>query len=273
MQALFWEPMLAKAVSTALVVVAASVVAERVGPFWGALIASLPVSAGPAYVFLAMQHDDSFVAASALSSLAANAATGVFLMVYATQVRQPSLWRGLGAATALWLLAGLGIRQITWTPATAILMNVIVYGSGLLMLRRGPMMGSRSRAAPITHWFDLPLRAAAIALFVSGVVAASSTLGPDATGVATVFPISLTSLIVILRQRIGGLASALLATAALQAMLGFGLALLVLHLAVRPWGAAPALLIALCVSVLWSGGLILFKGRFTPGLTRRRAAE
>jgi hypothetical protein len=132
-----------------------------------------------------------------------------------------------------------------------------------------PMTDSRSQSVTIRRWFDLPLRAAAIALFVSGVVAASSTLGPDATGLATVFPISLLSLIVILRPRIGRVASALLAAAALRAMLGFGLALLVLHVAIRPCGAVPALLIALCVSVLWSGGLILFKGWSTTGPARQ----
>lgn len=51
-----WLPPLVRALTTGLLVVCASTVAEALGPFWGALIASLPVSAGPAYVFLAMQH-------------------------------------------------------------------------------------------------------------------------------------------------------------------------------------------------------------------------
>lgn len=50
-----WLPPLIRALTTALLVLSASVAAEMAGPFWGALIASLPVSAGPAYVFLAMQ--------------------------------------------------------------------------------------------------------------------------------------------------------------------------------------------------------------------------
>ena len=41
-------PILSQAVLIALVVVLASALAETSGPFWGALIASLPVSAGPA---------------------------------------------------------------------------------------------------------------------------------------------------------------------------------------------------------------------------------
>ena len=136
MMAALWVPALAKAVSTAMVVVVASALAEAIGPFWGALIASLPVSAGPAYVFLAMQHDAAFVAASALSSCAANAATGLFLIVYATTARRLRLWQGLGAALATWLVASVLMRQIAWTPATVVLLNLAVYGAGFLMLER-----------------------------------------------------------------------------------------------------------------------------------------
>ena len=244
-----------------MVVVVASALAEAIGPFWGALIASLPVSAGPAYVFLAMQHDAAFVAASALSSCAANAATGLFLIVYATTARRLRLWLGLGAALATWLVASVLMRQIAWTPATVVLLNLAVYGAGFVVLRGTAETPPGPAAATLRRWVDLPLRAAAVAVFVSGVVIASAVLGPQATGIAAVFPISLTSLIIIVRPRIGGPASALLAATALRAMLGFGLALLALHLAVHPWGVGPALFVGLLVSVTWSGGLLVLRGR------------
>jgi hypothetical protein len=265
MMAALWMPALAKAVSTAMVVVVASALAEAIGPFWGALIASLPVSAGPAYVFLAMQHDASFVAASALSSCAANAATGLFLIVYATTARRLRLWQGLGAALATWLVASIVMRQIAWTSATVVLLNLVVYGAGFLVLRGSAEAPPRSGAAILRRRFDLPLRAASIALFVSGVVVVSAMLGPQATGIAAVFPISLTSLLIIVRPRIGGPASALLAATALQAMLGFGLALLALHLAVQPWGVRPALFVGLLVSVSWSAGLLVLRRRSPAG--------
>jgi hypothetical protein len=257
-----WMAALTKAVLTALVVVLASVLAEAMGPFWGALIASLPVSAGPAYVFLSMGHDSGFVASSALSSLAANAATGLFLIVYA---RRPTLWPGLGIAMAAWLAASLPIPQISWIPESALALNLVVYGMGFTV--SGGLMAAKPRSFAVTirPWFDLPLRAGVIALFVSGVVVASSMLGPEATGIAAVFPISLTSLIIILHPRIGGVASAQLAAAALRAMLGFGLALLVLHLAVRPLGVTAALVAGLLVSVAWSCGLLVLKGRSRVG--------
>jgi len=256
-----WLPLLVKAVATALLVVSASAVAEALGPFWGALIASLPVSAGPAYVFLAMQHGAEFVAASALSSCAANAATGLFLIVYGISAGSMSSWRSLGAAVLVWLAASLATQQVAWTPFTAFLLNFAVYGAGFALLNAAHSMKPKLIPPAQRRRLDLPVRAAAVAAFVSLVVAVSSALGPKATGIAAVFPISLISLIVIVRPRIGGPASSLLAANALRSMLGFGMTLLALHLAIRPWGVVTAFVIAALVSAFWSAALLLSRRR------------
>lgn len=266
MTATLWLPPVIRALATALIVVSASAVAEALGPFWGALIASLPVSAGPAYVFLAMQHDAAFVAASALGSAAANAATGLFLIVYGIAASRLPPWRGLGIAVLAWLAASGAIRGVAWTPVSALVLNLVVYGVGF------GLVTTVRRAEPIValpaprRRFDLLVRAVAVAGFVSLVVAVSSILGATATGIAAVFPISLISLIVIVRPRIGGVASSLLAANALRAMLGFGAMLLALHLAIPLWGVPMALAVALVVSAAWSAGLLVLQ-------TRRRRAS
>ena len=63
---------------TAGFVLAATVIAERVGPLLGGLVATLPIGAGPVYVFLALDHDAHFIAQSAIASLAINAANVIF---------------------------------------------------------------------------------------------------------------------------------------------------------------------------------------------------
>ena len=72
-----------KIVLTAGIVVGAAMATERAGALLGALIVTLPISAGPAYFFLALDHGPEFIAASALGSRAINAANGVFGLVYA----------------------------------------------------------------------------------------------------------------------------------------------------------------------------------------------
>ncbi len=61
--------LIVKMAVTAGFVVAATVTAERAGPVVGGLVATLPIGAGPVYVFLAMDHDPHFIAQSAVASL------------------------------------------------------------------------------------------------------------------------------------------------------------------------------------------------------------
>lgn len=256
MSAVLWLPLLVKALTTALLVVTASVAAERLGAVWGAVIASLPVSAGPAYVFLAMQHGSGFVAASALSSAVANAATGLFLICYASLAARLSAWRSLALAIAVWLAASAALQQAAWSAAGAVLVNGVVYALGLAIVARGRAFGGRPAPPGRRAWFELPLRAVLVAGFVSVVVVGSSAMGPEVTGFAAVFPVSLISLLAILQRRLGRAATAHVAAKALPPMLGFGVMLLVLHLAIGAVGVVAALGLALAVCLAWSCGLL-----------------
>lgn len=259
MASIEWLPLLVKAGSTAMLVVAASRLAEALGPFWGALIATLPVSAGPAYLFLALRHDDDFIATSALASAACNAATAIFLIVSARLAHLPP-WRGVCVSLIAWTAACWLINLVSWTTVGALMLNLLVFGLGMIISAPTLVPAPLDRPAAKGR-FDLLFRAASVALLVTGVVTASAALGPTLTGYAAVFPISLSSTIVILRPRIGAHATAVLAATALRAMLGFGLALLVVHLAARAYGTSPGLLLGLVVSLLWSTGLLVARPR------------
>ena len=60
----------AKLVLTMGMVVTASLMVERAGPFIGAMIVTLPISAGPALVFLGLDHGPAFLAKSAVMDAA-----------------------------------------------------------------------------------------------------------------------------------------------------------------------------------------------------------
>jgi hypothetical protein len=65
---MMWFMLATKMAVTALFVTAATIIAERLGAMVGALVATLPVSAGPVYVFLALDHDSTFISSSAVVS-------------------------------------------------------------------------------------------------------------------------------------------------------------------------------------------------------------
>ena len=269
-----WLPPLVRAVTTAVLVVGASHAAEVMGPLAGALIASLPVASGPAYVFLAMRHGAEFIAGTAVSGLAANAATGLMLIAYARLATRPGGWRGILLAALAWTAAALATRLAAHSVAFSLLLNLVVYGVGMALSR--PLAPARveTRNARRPGWIDLALRAAAVGAFVTLVVAASTALGPSATGTATGFPVSTISLLALVRVRLGDAVAGRLAADALPPMLGYGFVLLTVHLAAVPLGAALALPLALAVSVSWSAAILALGRRRSsppPGLARHPA--
>src|SRR6201993_2757416 len=87
-------------VVAAAFVVSASFIAERTGPVIGALVATLPISAGPSYVFLALDHDAAFIAQGALASLPVNAATIFLGLTYVVLAQRHNLIVSCGAGVA-----------------------------------------------------------------------------------------------------------------------------------------------------------------------------
>src|SRR5476651_724240 len=96
-------------------VVTAAFITERSGPVIGALIATLPFSAGPSYVFLALDHDAAFIAQGALASLPINAATIFLGLTYVVLAQRQGMLVSCFVAVAVWIALASGIRTIHWS--------------------------------------------------------------------------------------------------------------------------------------------------------------
>src|SRR5262249_25454597 len=159
---------------------AATVIAERLGAIVGALVATLPVSAGPVYVFLALDHDATFISASAVTSLALNAATAIFVTVYVLTAQRRSLWVSMSVAFSVWLSAALALGAVAWTAFPAVIFNVIVFSLCFFIVRPFCLV---HMPATTFSWYDFVLRAAMVALLVGAVVTLSFRIGPTGSGV------------------------------------------------------------------------------------------
>lgn len=255
--AFWWGAFALKLGATAAVVVVASYIVERSGPFLGALVAALPTAAGAAYVILAIEHPPGFVAASAVGSVASNAAVALFALAYAALAQRRGLGASLGGALAVWALAAAAIRGASWTLAGAVLLNLVVYALTIpasRRFRRPAALAGRVRRGR----YDLLARAATVGLVVSIVTAASTRIGPLLTGVFALLPVAMSSIVVILQPRIGGPATASVLANAQAPLLGLGLAFAVVHLAV-PLGVWWALLLGLATSFGWSAMLLALR--------------
>jgi hypothetical protein len=249
---MFWCMFITKMAVTALFMSLTTIIAARLGTTAGALVATLPVSAGPVYVVLAVDHDSAFISKSALSSLALNAATAIFITVYVLFAQQRSLWFSVSLALAVWLAAAVALTFVHWTGWSASVLNVSVLVLCSIIVE--PFRHVRMLPT-IDSWYAFAARAAMVTLLVGAIVVLSSKIGPAASGVIAMFPVVSMSIMLILHHRVGGPATAALLANAIFGLAGFGVALLTLHLTAVPFGSGVALLVALGVSVCWNAAI------------------
>jgi hypothetical protein len=212
---------------TAAFVVSASVITERAGPVIGALVATLPISAGPSYVFLALDHDAAFVVLAQRHSALVS-------------------W---GCAAAVWIALAFGVHMLHWSLAGGLIVNAVAFAICIPLLAR-----FRHAKMPLItrRWYDIPLRAALVSTLVAAVVTLSGWVGPTNSGVIALFPMVFSSMMLILHPRIGGPATAAVVANSGWGLLGFGAGIAVLHVAALRFGSPIGLGLALLTCVSWN---------------------
>lgn len=259
-------PLLLRMGLVAAFVVSVAVIAERLGPFLGGMVASLPLYTGPVYLLLALEHDTAYLAASAVASLAICGANPVFVMIYAM------LSRSRGTATSL--LGGLGawagcaaiVRLRDWTVPEGLLFVAPIFLVSIMLSRSFTRGVALKR--PERHWTDLVQRALLVAVLTGIVIVASQRVPAQVTGILSVMPILTTSLILVMQPRVGGPATAALLAHTLGGLVGMVLAFVVVSLTIEDLGAWPSLSLGLGVTLAWNLMLIAVN----VGLGRRRSA-
>jgi hypothetical protein len=234
---------------TAAFVVSASIITERSGPVIGALVATLPISAGPSYVFLAIDHNAAFIAEGALASLPINVATCFLGLVYVMLAQRHNALVSWGGGAVVWIAIAALSRTIHWSLAGGVVANIIAFAICIPLLSRFRHV----RMPLITRrWYDIPLRAALVATLVATVVTLSGWVGPVVSGMIALFPVVYSSMMLILHPRIGGPATAAVVANGGWGLLGFGMAIAVLHVAALRFGSAIGLSLGLATCVCWN---------------------
>src|ERR1700757_663365 len=230
-------------------VVSASIITERSGAVIGALIATLPISAGPSYLFLALDHDAAFIAQSALTSLPINAATISLGLVYVLLAQRHNLAVSFLPAAAVWIAIASFIASLQWSIAGGLLLNAVTFAICTPLMHRY----RHARMPPVARrWYDVPFRASLVAIIVASVVTLSGRVGPSMSGILALFPGVFSSMMLILHPRIGGKATAAVIANSAWGLMGFGLAFVVLHFGASHFGSAVGLSLALSMCVIWN---------------------
>jgi hypothetical protein len=244
---------------SAIVVVTASLTIERVGPMVGAMIASLPISAGPAYVFLAMEHGPAFIEASTVASFPGVIATAAFQLAYVKLAQRWRMVPALAGTLAAWAVAIWASAAAGWDFAVLAPLSIGCFGVAYLLVR--PHLAWRVGAVARRRRWDIPLRAAAVMIVTGAAVLAGRLAGPGVAGLVALMPVVFTSLVLVLQPRIGGPNTAAVLANAVPGMAGFNFSLCFLHLAVVPLGSVVALSLSLLICMLWNLALLLWRRR------------
>jgi hypothetical protein len=230
-------------------VVSASFITERSGPVIGALVATLPISAGPAYVFLSLDHDSAFVAQGALVSLPINAATIFLGLTYTLLAQRKNLLVSYGAAAAVWIGIAAIVGSMHWSLWGGLLINAVAFAICTPLMQRY----RHAKMPPIARrWYDVPLRASLVATLVAAVVTLSGRVGPSISGILALFPAVFSSMMLILHPRIGGPATAAVIANSAWGLMGFGMAIAVLHVGALHLGSVAGLSFGLATCVSWN---------------------
>jgi hypothetical protein len=267
---MFWSGLALKIAMTVSIVVAASIIVERSGPFIGALIASLPTAGGAAMIILAMEHPPQFIAQSAVGNLIANAACAVFALTYATMAQRRSLPLSLGGAFTVWLAVVIGSRMVEWNAIGAVLLNAIVYPTTIYLGRYFRAEGAVRKVK--LSGADLAWRAGVVTIVVLAVTIASHSIGSYFSGAFAFFPVAMGSFFIILHSRLGGPAAASVAAHVQAPLIGLGLGMLAVHLLAVPLGVWWSYLVAFAIGIAWNLMLWGMRQRRTLRITAPSSA-
>jgi uncharacterized membrane protein (GlpM family) len=256
---MFWLLLLKIAV-TAGIVVAASLIVERSGPFVGSMVAALPTAGGAALIILAMEHPPDFIAQSAIGSMVSNPIVAIFALTYAALAQRRSLPVSLGVAFLVWFVCAALSRLVEWTLLTALLLSAVVFPLAIIAGSRFRAEGAAKTKVAFTAR-DLVWRAAVVTLSVVIVTAASSTIGSYFSGIFVFFPVAMGSYFVILHPRIGGPATASVAAHVQAPLVGLGLGLIAVHALAETAGVWWSYAIGLAVAIAWNAALWAWRSR------------
>jgi hypothetical protein len=248
-EAMFALSLALKIAMTVSIVVAASVVVERSGPFVGALIASLPTAGGAAMIILALEHSPAFIAESVIGSIVANAVCCVFALTYAMLAQRHGWLASLAAAYLVWLVGVTLARVVEWNLSGALALSVILFTATIIA---GRNFRTDSKLRPRSERYDIAWRAGVVALCVIVVTTASHWIGSFASGAFAFFPVAMGSFFLILHTRVGGPQAASVAAHVQAPLIGLSLGFVAVHYLAEPLGVWWSYLIALAIGVAWN---------------------
>lgn len=239
-------------------VVASSLAGRRWGQRVSGMLVALPIVAGPILLITCLERGTRFGSRAAGASLLGLVSLAWFALVFARLSRRLGWVPTLLIAWASCLLLDLALSRLQVGPWWGLPAVLIVAWAVVRLLPADPP-GEPGRV--VWPWWDLPARAAATALLVVVVTAASAALGPDLTGVLAPFPIATSVVAAFALAQLGSLGAVRVLHGVPRGLLGFSVFCFLVAVLVVPLGAGAAFVIALGATLMVQVAWLVVVGR------------
>ena len=254
--------LIAKILSTVLIVLGLSSIAERAGPALAGVLAGFPLGVAIVFLFIGIEQGPYFITEAAAYTVGGFAATLCFNLAYwfiSSRVRSHGFLVSILGSLMIFLLAAWLIAQLPLTVWTATLLVAVVAAISILLMRGHDE--TRIGVAIKMTWPVIAFRAAIAVAVVLAVTGAAAAIGPKWSGLLAAFPITLFPVLIIIQFSY----SVEDAATVIQAF-PFGMPSLVVFVicawaTFEPLGVPLGFVVSIMASALWLTGLFVLKKR------------
>ena len=182
-----------------VLIVTATMLGRRFGPEASGWFIGFPIISGPISLILATSNGHEFAVNAALGTLGGQASICLFSAVYFLAARRLPWWLTAPLAIATYM-----VSAFLWNSFHLPLIPSLAVLVGLILLLGWAIPARKIQQKPLNLWWDLPARMLISILFVTGVTAFATKLGPQLSGLFSTLPIFATILSTFTHAQQGG---------------------------------------------------------------------
>jgi hypothetical protein len=254
-----------------VLILAASIAADRWGQGVGGWLVSLPLTSGPIVFLLALSQGEAFASGASVGVIIGLVAVSVFAITYCVAALRSSNRKWYFSMPQGWiafLIVGLALGLFTFSILSSFVLEVVLLIVILIILssslRRYDLReqnqftnSNRSR----TGRLDLLIRIVAATVLVYGITQTAPALGSHLSGVLATFPAYISVLSASVHRSKGAVPAARLVRGALYGLFTPAVFFLIIGLYLVPLGIGYSFGLAIVVSLVVHGlSLLLVKG-------------
>lgn len=238
-----------KLVMAPVIIGSASLAGRKWGPAVSGWIVGMPLTSGPVIFFVALSHDTSFAADTALGVISGGLSLATYALTYAWLARR---FRWFIALLGSFMVFGLITTLLQNVTLPLLPMFLIVCAAIVLALRLMPKDPVEAGETRLGMW-DIPSRILIGTSFILLITGSASFLGPRLTGLLTMIPLYVTILAIFAHRQQGPAAAAHVFRGLLYGMFAFAGFFITLSLLLEKGGIAISFLSAILVALAIQG--------------------